>query len=343
MNEQQLYVFNQYYIDFLKKVKGLAKEKKESLSEARAILRSIRKNYTSMDKLSNEYITFLEAESFWNAYHELDLNSEEFSECFLEKHLYQEIKIKQIVTVFKKKDLLLHFLCLMDIFMVPDIPTEKVVELIKKLSKTDEFEAGLSEFSNEELVKKLTYLLNLHKKQTIHKFEENIKEIEQTSLGSLAKEILKDIDVTDLQNTLAGGADSMNIGNLFSSLQDSNNGLGKVINTVSQSMISKLSSGQINQEDLLKDAMSLATKLPGMLPGGMGSQLGNIGAMLQQFQQMGGADFMKDLGLSGAQRNSAGSRMHSASRRQKTADRLRKKLDKNKENNIQTEVEEHHD
>lgn len=207
----------------------------------------------------------------------------------------------------------------------------------------DEFEAALSEFTNEELLSKLKHLLNLHKKKTIHKFEENLKEIEQTSLGSLAKEILKDINVDDLQNTLAGGGDSMNIGNLFSALQDSNNGLGKVINTVSQSMISKLSSGQINQEELLKDAMSLATKLPGMLPGGMGSQLGNIGSMLQQFQQMGGADFMKDMGFSGAQRNAAGSRMHSASRKQKTTDRLRKKLDKQKENNIQTEVEEHHD
>lgn len=342
MNEQQLYVFNQYYIDFLKKIKGVAKEKKDTSKEARDILRSIRKNYPSMDKLSTEYRTFLDTESFWNAYSELDLSTD-FSERFLEKQMYIEITIKQIVSVFKTKDLLLHFLCLMDIFMVPDIPTEKVVDVIQKLSKTEEFEEGLKEFTNEELVSKLKYLLNLHRKKAIHAFEENIKEIEQTSLGSLAKEILKDIDVQDLQNTLAGGAESMDIGNLFSALQDSNNGLGKVINTVSQSMISKLSSGQINQEDLLKDAMSLATKLPSMLPGGMGSQLGNIGAMLQQFQNMGGADFMKDMGLSGAQRNAAGSRMHSASRKQKTADRLRKKLDKHKENNIQTEVEEHHD
>lgn len=341
MNEQQLYVFNQYYIDFLKKIKALAKDKKDSHKEARDILRAIRKNYTSMDKLSNDYISFLNKQSFWETY-TANENKEVISDELLSKNLYEEITVKQVTAVFKSHDLLLHYLCLMDMFMTPDIPVEQVAQLVQKLSNAKEYEEGMAAITDESLLVKLKHLLTLHKNQTVSKFEEDIKEIEQTSLGSLAKEILKDIDINDLQNTLAGEG-GPNIGNIFSSLQDSSSGLGKVINTVSQSMISKLANGDIKQDDLLKDAMSLATKLPGMLPGGMGSQLGNLGDMLQQFQQMGGADFMKNMGFSGSQKNAAGGRLHSASRRQKTADRLRKKLDKNRENNIQTEVEEHHD
>lgn len=341
MNEQQIYVFNQYYIDFLKKIKALAKDKKDVQKEARDILRSIRKNYTSMDKLSNEYVDFLNKQSFWETYNANE-NKEVISDELLSKNLYEDISIKQVTGVFKTHDLLLHYLCLMDMFITPDIPVEKVTQLVQKLSNAKEYEEGMASITEEPLLSKLKHLLTLHKNQTVSKFEEDIKEIEQTSLGSLAKEILKDIDINDLQNSLAGEG-GPNIGNIFSSLQDSSSGLGKVINTVSQSMISKLASGDIKQDELLKDAMSLASKLPGMLPGGMGSQLGNLGDMLQQFQQMGGADFMKNMGFSGSQKNAAGGRVHSASRRQKTADRLRKKLDKNRENNIQTEVEEHHD
>lgn len=341
MNEQQLYVFNQYYIDFLKKVKALSKDKKDFQKEARDILRAIRKNYTSMDKLSHDYVDFLNKQSFWESYNANE-NKEVISDSLLEKELYEDISVKQVTAIFKTNDLLLHYLCLMDMFMTPDIPVEQIAQLVQKLSNAKEFEEGMAAITDELLLSKLKHLLTLHKNQTASKFEEDIKEIEQTSLGSLAKEILKDIDINDLQNTLAGEG-GPNIGNIFSSLQDSSSGLGKVINTVSQSMISKLANGDIKQDDLLKDAMSLATKLPGMLPGGMGSQLGNLGDMLQQFQQMGGADFMKNMGFSGSQKNAAGGRLHSASRRQKTADRLRKKLDKNRENNIQTEVEEHHD
>ena len=58
-NNQQIYVFNQYYIDFLKKIKTYAKEYKESKKDARDILRSIRNNFTSMDKMSETYFEYI--------------------------------------------------------------------------------------------------------------------------------------------------------------------------------------------------------------------------------------------------------------------------------------------
>ena len=324
MNEQQRFVFNQYYIDLLKKAKAAAKDKKDMSKSARDILRAIKKYYSSMDKLSSEYVQFLEAQQFWSAY------TPEFTDAFLEKQLYEEITVKQLQNVVDKR-LLAHFLCLMDIYTV-STNVEETSAIVGQLSNPKEFEEKVAALSDETLQTKLRYLSELHKKQTQSKLDESLKEIENTSLGNLAKEIMKDINVEELQKSFSDPN-----ANILGSLQDPSSGLGKMIGTVSQSMISKLASGEINQETLLQDAMSLATKLPGMLPGGMGgaaSGLGGLGAMLQQFQNMGMggggggggglADLMKN--FSGAQKNAAGGRMHSASRRQKTADRLKKKI-----------------
>lgn len=326
MNEQQLYVMNQYYIDLLKKIKSAAKDKKDTSKEARDILRSIKKYYASMDKLSNDYHKFMQEQQIWELYKNLE-DKLVFSDDFMKKQLYEDIYIHQIVSVFKNNHLLSHYLCLMDIFMVEDIKVEDVANIVKKLGTPAEFDEAVKILENEELVKKLTFLKELHKKQTQSKLESELKEIENTTLGSLAKEIMKDINVEELQNSISG-----NDGNIFASLQDPSNGIGKVINTVSQTMMSKLASGELQQDKLLQDALSLATKLPGMMPGGMGSQLGDLGSMLQQFQNMGGADFMK--GFSGAQKNAAGGRMHTASRTHKAKERLKKKLEKREENNV---------
>lgn len=324
MNEQQRFVFNQYYIDLLKKTKSAAKDKKERSKDARDILRSIKKYYSSMDKLSDEYIKFMTEQDVWSAY------TPELSEAFLEKQFYEEITVKQIQAVLDKR-LLSHYLCIMDIYLVAT-NVDEVSAIINLLSSPKEFEEKVSALTDENLQSKLKLLLDIHKKNTQAQLDDTLKEIENTSLGNLAKEIMKDINVDELQKSFSDPN-----ANILGSLQDPNSGLGKMISTVSQSMISKLASGEIQQDTLLQDAMSLAGKLPGMLPGGMGSAasgLGGLGAMLQQFQNMGGmggagaADFMKN--FSGAQRNAAGGRMNSASRKQQASDRLKKKISQRK-------------
>ena len=323
---------NQYYIDFLKKLKSAAKDKKETHKPARDVLRAIKKHYTSVDKLSTEYTEFLNSQNFWESYKtKTDLDA---------KFLYQEISIDMIKQVLPNPVLLDHYLCLMDIFITPDIQTEQVAELIKSLCNATEFDEKVNALENEELKEKLKHLFVLHGKQTKSGFDNVIKDIEDTSLGKLAKDIMSGLNIEDLQKSLNGGE------NILSSMQDSNSGLGKVISQVSQTMISKLASGEIQQDKLLQDAMSLATKLPGMMPGGMGNQMGAIGSLLQQFSGgAGGAggegggnpmDMLSGLmkNMSGPQRNAAHSKMNSAQRRQKTAERLKRKMQKNNESTI---------
>lgn len=352
MSEQQIYVFNQYYIDFLKKVKGFAKEQKEQKKEARDILRSIKKHYGTMDKLSHEYMAFLETHQFWESYHSLE-DPLQFSEEFQQKCLYQEIPISSLVAVLKDVYLLHHYLHLMDLFLLKELPVDPVLEAIKSLQNPTEFDAKLEAIPSEAAVAKLKSLQSMHKKHTRHVFDDELKGIESTSLGKLAREIMDDINIEELQKSMTDP--NMDI---LGSLQNPNSGFGKVLSSVSQKMISKISSGELQQETLLQDAMNLATKLPGMMPGGMGEQLGSMGAMLQQFQKMaaGGSkkgggmnpmdmlqSMMGGMNMNGAQRNAAGSRMSHAMRKQKASDRLKKKLQKHRENNMQREVERDHE
>jgi len=359
MNEQQAYVFNQYYIDFLKKVKGFAKEQKETKKEARDILRTIKKRFSTMDKLSMEYINFLETTQLWEGYAALE-DPLQPTEEFLEKELYQDIPLSDIIAILKDSYILHHYLALLDLFHTPDLPVDPVLEVIKVLNHPTEFDTKVDAVQHEVAANKLKRLREMHKKQTRHAFEDELKDIEATSLGKLAKEIMSDINIEDLQKSMTDPNS-----NIFASIQDPNSGFGKVLSTVSQKMISKISSGELQQETLLQDAMNLATKIPGMLPGDMGSQLGNIGGMLQQLQKMGGMmggggaggknkgggmdpmammqAMMGGMNMNGAQRNAAHSRMQRAAKKQQATDRLKKKLQKHRENNIQREVEKDHE
>lgn len=358
MNEQQAYVFNQYYIDFLKKVKGFAKDQKETKKEARDILRTIKKRFATMDKLSMDYVTFLETTQFWESYASLE-DPMKPTEEFLEKQLYQDIPLSDIVAILKDVYILHHYLSLLDLFHTPELPVDPVLEVIKSLNHPTEFDTKLEAVTNEAAVQKLKTLREMHKKHTRHAFEDELKDIESTSLGKLAKEIMSDINIEDLQKSMTDPNT-----NIFASLQDPNSGFGKVLSTVSQKMISKIGSGELQQETLLQDAMNLATKIPNMIPGGMGSQMGDIGGMLQQLQKMGGLmgsmggaggkkggmdpmqmmqAMMGGMNLNGAQKNAANSRMSRAMKKQQASDRLKKKLQKHRENNIQREVEKDHE
>jgi hypothetical protein len=352
MSDQQTYVFNQYYIDFLKKLKGFAKEKKEDSKEARNVLRAIKKHYGTMDKLSSDYITFLHQEGTWVAYEQEP--SLEISLELGKKQLYRDITIQDILHVTNNSYLVSHFLVLMYLFTLPELPVDAVLEAIKKLHHATEFEEKLKDIPHENAVKQLKKLQDMHKAQSKTVLDDELKEIENTSLGKLAKEIMGDLNIEELQKTMSDPN-----ANILSSFQDPNSGFGKVLSTVSQKMISKISSGELQQETLLKDAMELATKIPNMLPGGMGSQLGNMGEMLQQFQNLGNMmgggkkggsnpmDMLQSMmGMMNANpgaRGAASTRVSNAMRKQKTADRLKRKLQKHRENNIQREVEDHHE
>lgn len=111
-----------------------------------------------------------------------------------------------------------------------------------------------------------------------------------SSIGNLAKEISQDLDLSDLQN-LESPDDLMK-----SFMNGGSGGLGSIIQKVSSKLQTKLASGDLNEEALMKDA----TQMMGMLNpalqsmglGGMGGGGGKGGkgmeGMGNLFSMMGG-------------------------------------------------------
>ena len=316
MNDSQTYVFNQYYIDLLKKIKNAAKQKKDSSKPARDCLRALKKNYASMDKLEPSYIQVLQHE-FWEAYSKLEdpltLSEPSF-------HLFTDMPLSWIENVLDDAYTLHHYLMIFNLFRQENLPVDTIVEVLKHVF-TSEFEEKVKSIESENLQQELRKIKKLHSTRTNNLLENELKGLESTTLVKLAKEIMTDINVEELQNTLQN--DQLDI---LSSLQNPDSGFGKLVSSVSTKMLSKLASGELQQDKLLEEAMGLATKLPGMLPGDLGKSMGGLGSMLNQFQKMGmnPESFMKN--MSGAQRNAAGARMKSASRKHKMSERLKKKL-----------------
>ena len=110
-----------------------------------------------------------------------------------------------------------------------------------------------------------------------------MEDIEDTSIGKLAKEIMEDVDIEKVKKSINTEGD------ILGALSDPDNGIGNLIADVSQKMATKLKSGELKQDALLKDALNMAGKLPGMNGGGSdGPDIGNIMKMMSGM--MGGAN-----------------------------------------------------
>lgn len=357
MSKQQAYVFNQYYIDFLKKIKTFAKEYKETKKDARDILRSIRNNYTSMDKMSDEYLNYIKSTNILDKFNNKE-NKLQIDDDFKEEFLYKNIKISQILSVINNNYILVNFLCLLNIFAMENIDTEKVVSIIKVLNKTEEFNKLLEEIEDETLKSRLSLLLEIYSQEKKASISDEFTELENSSLGKLAKELMGDINVEKLQESMSDP--NMNI---LSCLQDPNSEFGKILGNVSQKMMSKISKGELDHQTMLKDALDLSTKIPNLLPPELGSQLSGLNTMLNQFQGMGmdtenGMDGMMDMfksmitpdmmssmglgnmNLNKSQRKKAAKTMSKHMTKQQKIDKLKKKLQKYKEETKQKDVNE---
>ncbi len=68
MVDSRVYVFNQYYLDLLKRVKNSAKKFKEKSKSAKNVLTSVKSNYSTFDKTEITNIEFVNEnvpDEFW--------------------------------------------------------------------------------------------------------------------------------------------------------------------------------------------------------------------------------------------------------------------------------------
>ncbi len=161
---------------------------------------------------------------------------------------------------------------------------------------------------------------------------EFLESIENSKIANIAKEISKEIDISNI---------SIEKPEDVAKLMDfsgSNNFLGNIVSKVSTKLTEKISSGEINQDDLLSEAMSMM----GMLNGGGAGGAGGIADILKNMGGLGGMlnnpmmNEMMKMAKKGkvATKNSGGSRRNHGSS-VSTRDRLRKKLEEKKQKSSQ--------
>lgn len=371
----KLYILNQYYIDLIKKLKTIAKKHKDKSQTAKKVFNIIKNNYLTLDKNTDEYITFIQKnltselyETYKNMVYESDIifkeettekpeetaeKQEETTEtpkafddigAWLTKNenveLLDGITIKDILKIFRNEYLCHHYISVFFIFS-SEVSDEMAEKILKILQQDNYTENDLNEIEDDNY-KKLLLNLNLIKNIKIKK-NVNMKMggMENTTLGKLAKEILEDVDIDKLQKSMDKNGD------VLKSLGDPDSGFGDIISNVSQKMASKLSSGELNQQNLMQDAMKFASMMPGMFgnDNNVGSKknagmanMANMGNMMNMFSEMmsnSNGDDMPDLNtIKNMAKNSKGNKTgfnEGAYKKLAAQKKLRKKLaDKNK-------------
>ena len=285
------YVFNQYYIDFIKRLKQAAKKMKEDNSDedndegnsevsednylfAKSIIKTIKANYITFDKSSDEYIKYINSlpENFWTSY--ADAEESKIDEWFdLEEvkdvNIFTNISVKQIQRLINDNFLCHHFLTVFYLFK-NDLSDEEVKKYIKIFQESsDEL---LNDIENDNNKKMIARLNSLKTKNIKDKTNLNMAGMEDTMLGKLAKEILEDVDIDKLQKSIGDNGD------ILKAIGDPNSGFSDLISNVSRKMATKISNGELKQENLLQDAMKFASIMPGMFGNQNAGAAGGSGA-----------------------------------------------------------------
>jgi hypothetical protein len=261
-------VFNQYYIDLIKRLKSVCKKTENPTALSKKIIRSIRENYHTVDKSSDEYITYCNeniSQELWDSYIEIE-TVEEANKWFDDKDevfLYKNVSLKDVKNLVNDIYLHHHFISVFYIFK-NELSVETTALIIKLLQGTDKT-VSIDEIEDEKIKKLLERLSSIRKSEFKNKTGIDMKGIENTTLGKLAKEILEDVDVEKLQKSIGENGD------ILKAIGNPDSGFADLITNVSKKMSEKISNGELKQENLLSDAMQFASIMPGLFGGGAGN------------------------------------------------------------------------
>jgi len=281
-------IFNQYYYDLLTKIRTIAKKHKDSSSTANRVLESMKENYKEFDKTSNDYINFLNDNcntEFWKIY--LDISKDDCDDWLKRDDvknvkLFIDITIADISKLLRDNFLCHHYISVFYIFK-NEMSDDSAAIILKILQSFDES----FELDNEDFKKVIERLNKIKgdkvRDDTTFDAMDNLKD---TTIGKIAKEIIQDVDINKLKTTL-----SNNEGDIFKALASEESGLGELFSTVGSKVSNKISSGELNQEAIMKDAMKFASMIPGMFGnnnggGGNGDNNFNFADMMKMMSAM---------------------------------------------------------
>jgi hypothetical protein len=261
------FIFNQYYIDLIKRIKTSARNMKEDdkcddYAFGKGILKTIKDNYITLDKSSDEYLLYVKTISpdFWSSYINLDdINST--NDWFLSDEvkdvcIYKNISVSSIRKLLNDDYLCHHFFSVFYLFM--DELSDDDVKMYLSVLQDTKNEIGLDNITNELHKKVIERLNELKTKKNKETGGIDMSQMEDTMLGKLAKEILEDVDVEKLQKSIGDNGD------ILKAIGDPDSGFSELISNVSRKMANKISTGELKQENLLQDAIKFAATMPGL-------------------------------------------------------------------------------
>lgn len=348
------FIFNQYYIDLIKRIKSSAKgmredEKGDDYVFGKGIIKTIKDNYITLDKSSDEYIIHVKkiSETFWTSYINIE-NISDTNEWFISDDvkdicIYKNISVTSIRKLLNDDFLCHHFFSVFYLFM-NELSDDNVKMYLSVLQDTKKG-VDLDIITNELHRKVITRLNDLKTKKNKETGGIDMSQMEDTMLGKLAKEILEDVDVEKLQKSIGDNGD------ILKAIGDPDSGFSELISNVSRKMANKISTGELKQENLLQDAIKFASTMPGLFgnqnsqggakkSGGQEGQKSNEPDMASMMNMMStmmnnkeGMDMFKNM-MGNMNNQKGGSRQtinKSALKKMATVNKLKSKLAKRKE------------
>lgn len=338
------YIFNQYYIDLLKKLKNISKKHRTQSETAKRVLKSIKDNYQTYDKTSEEYLDFFKNscnhEEFWVPY--INLEEDKYDEWIkddknLSVELYKNISLKDVVKLLRNNYMTHHYLSVLYIY-TNEMQEEDITKILKILQEKGEVDMDdeANKIDNENINKILKRFLKDKKKQDEVKDDNDENDIpgmdslKETTIGKIAKEIIDDIDLTKIKQSINDEGD------IFKAIAKPDSGFGELFTNVSQKMSNKISSGELSQEAIFKDAMKFASLLPGMLgttgaASGGGNKQSNGGFDMEAMMNM--MSMMNGMGGAGAGAGGGGKKAKSGINNQALKNLMKKQQLRQKLNN----------
>jgi hypothetical protein len=290
-------ILNQYYIDLIKKLKTISKKHKDKSQTAKSVFSSIKTNYLTLDKSTDEYDLYIKehlTNDIYETYKNIVNNEENltnYDEWLIENKnlmIFKDINIGDLKKILRDDSICHHYISVFLIY-TRDITDDEAIHILSLLQKMN-YDDELKELNDENDKYKtiLSNLLKIKQAKIKDSIDLNLGEMENTTLGKLAKEILQDVDVNKLQKSIGENGD------VLKSLGDPDSGFGDIISNVSQKMASKLSSGELNQQNLMSDAMKFASLMPGMFGNNQnqsngnsnGNSSANMGNMMSMFADL---------------------------------------------------------
>lgn len=277
LKESIIFTFNKFYSNLIKSLK-------ESNPELRT---KIKRYYKVIDKTRDEY-----CKTFINEFPDfIGLST---------GHILKDITVDDIINTLEtdnEKDVFWNYFYILSVFsyLFKELSLSdensinilfksiiQILNLIQKNADAEEIKTLIDEILDDDvksLLLKIKFVNDLPESKTTtptdDPFSDLFGKMGDSKICNLAKEISKDIDVSNIK------ADTPE--DLFKMMDfsSSNNILGDIIKKVSGKIHDKISTGELKQEDLFGEAMSMMSMMGNNKSGGsMGDIAGMMGGMM---------------------------------------------------------------